>query len=163
MMVDGRHGSGIRTFGERRVSRRRALAGALRVVGGGALAFAATGPLATHGAFAQDQGIGAGGRTGGDAGQTDQSQGGGTVGGGGRTGGNNVGGGNRQVQGNAVAGGGGRTAGLPTVMAMPNTGAGDPARPRDGLPAASLLLGAGAGGAATLAWRMAVADAAADA
>lgn len=136
-------------------SRREILANSLKLISASAIVASSSGWAAP--VAAQDEGIGAGGRQGGDAGSTSslpaaQDEG---IGAGGRQGGD--GGGRRRRRDDAEApdgvGGGGRSTTDPTVMAMPHTGVGI----MDGGAASAagrlspLLLVAGAVGAASMA------------
>ena len=140
--------------GARQRSRREFLASSIKVIGAGA--FVATGAFGPASVAAQDEGLGAGGRTGGDDGDAGaastlpmaQEQG---LGAGGRQGGDDAGGGGRRRQDDADAlggvGAGGRTD-APMVMEMPDTGVGV-----EDNGVAPMLLAAGAVGAAALAIR----------
>jgi hypothetical protein len=157
MMRDGRRDSSREAADAQRSSRREILTSSLKLIGAGAVVVASTRwstPVA-----AQDEGLGDGGRQGGDDGSTSslpmaQNEG---IGAGGRQGGD--GGGRRRRRDDAEApegvGGGGRSATDPTVMAMPNTGVGivDDAAASAAGRVAPLLLVAGAVGAASMAMK----------
>ncbi len=116
---------------ERHSNRREVLASSLKLIAAGAIV--AAGTLAPAHVAAQDEGIGAGGRQGGDGD------------GGGRR---------RRQEGDQAAegvGSGGRSATLPTVNGMPKTGVGVMDSGAGGV--APLLLAAGAVGAATMAMK----------
>jgi hypothetical protein len=133
------------------------LTSSLKLIGAGAMVAVSTrwsAPVA-----AQDDGLGAGGRQGGDSGSasslpTAQDDG---LGAGGRQDGD--GGGRRRRRDDAETpegvGGGGRSTTDPTVMAMPKTGVGmmDEGAASAAASAAPLLLVAGAIGAASLAMK----------
>lgn len=154
MIWDGSRERGTEALVDRRSSRRALFARSIKVVGAAALV--AGGVLGPARVSAQDDGLGAGGRTGGDSGNAEagstlpavQEQGLGT---GGRQGGDDADGGRRRRQDDADAldgvGAGGRTD-APMVMEMPDTGVGIEDR---GI--APVLLAAGAVGAAALAIR----------
>ena len=158
MMRNGSRNSSRETADDQRSSRRAMLTSSLKLIGAGAVVMASARwavPVA-----AQDEGLGAGGRQGGDDGSASslpmaQNEG---IGAGGRQDGDG-GGGRRRNRDNAEApggvGGGGRSATDPTVMAMPNTGVGimeDGAASAAGR-VAPLLLVAGAVGAASMAMK----------
>jgi hypothetical protein len=138
-------------------SRREILTSSLKLIGAGAMVVASA--RWSTPVVAQDDGLGAGGRQGGDDGSTSslptaQDEG---IGAGGRQGGDGGGGGRRRNRDNAETpegvGGGGRSTTDPTVTAMPKTGIGimeDGAASAAGS-LAPLLLVAGAAGAASLA------------
>jgi hypothetical protein len=140
-------------------SRRQILTRSLTLIGAGAMVVTSARwsvPVA-----AQDDGLGAGGRQGGDDGATSslpaaQDEG---IGAGGRQGGDDGGGGRRRNRDNAETpegvGGGGRSTTDPTVMAMPKTGVGimDDAAASAAGRVAPLLLAAGAVGAASVAMK----------
>ena len=157
MRHDGRRDSSMEAADEQRSSRREILTSSLKLIGAGAMVVASarwSAPVA-----AQDEGLGAGGRQGGDDGSASslpmaQNEG---VGAGGRQGGD--GGGGRRRRDDAEApdgvGAGGRSTTDPMVMAMPKTGVGimdDGAASAAGR-VAPLLLVAGAVGAASLAMK----------
>lgn len=156
MMRGERRNSRRDAADDQQSSRREILSSSFKLIGAGAMVVASTrwsAPVA-----AQDEGLGAGGRQGGDDSSTSslpaaQDEG---VGAGGRQGGDG-GGGRRRNRDNAEApdgvGGGGRSTTDPTVMAMPKTGTGfmeDGAASAAGR-IAPLLLVAGAVGAASMA------------
>lgn len=159
MIHDGCRDSGREAAGDQRSSRREILTSSLKLIGAGAMVVASarwSTPVA-----AQDEGLGAGGRQGGDSGTTSslptaQDEG---IGAGGRQGGDGSGGGRRRNRDNAETpagvGGGGRSTTEPTVMAMPKTGVGsmDDAAASAGGRVAPLLLVAGAVGAASIAMK----------
>ena len=159
MMRDGCSDSSREAADEQRSSRREILTSSLKLIGVGALVVASarwSTPVA-----AQDEGLGAGGRQGGDDGSasslpTAQDEG---LGAGGRQGGDDGGGGrrrNRDIKETPEGvGGGGRSTTEPTVNGMPKTGIGimdDGAASAAGR-VAPLLLVAGAVGAASLAMK----------
>lgn len=156
MMQNGPQNSNTTAPDEQRSSRRAILSRSLTLVGAGALVVASArwaSPVS-----AQDEGLGAGGRQGGDDGSAAslppaQAEG---LGAGGRQGGDD-GGGGRKRRDNAETsdgvGAGGRSTAEPTVMAMPKTGVGatDDAAGTVVEQVAPLLLVAGAMGAASMA------------
>ena len=159
MRHDERRDSRTEAADEQRRSRRAILTSSFRLIGAGALVVASarwSTPVA-----AQDQGLGAGGRQGGDDGSASalpaaQDEG---LGAGGRQGGDDGGGRRRRNRDNAEApdgvGGGGRSTTDPTVNGMPRTGIGvmdDGAASAVGR-VAPLLFVAGAVGAASLAMK----------
>jgi hypothetical protein len=158
MMRNGRRNSSREAADDQQSSRREILTSSLKLIGAGAMVVASTrwsAPVA-----AQDEGLGASGRQGGDDGSTNslptaQDEG---IGAGGRQGGDGSGG-RRRNRDNAETpegvGGGGRSTTDPTVLAMPKTGAGfmeDGAASAAGS-LAPLLLVAGAAGAASMAMK----------
>ena len=140
-------------------SRREILARSLTLIGAGAMVVTSarwSAPVA-----AQDEGLGAAGRQGGDDGATSslpaaQDEG---IGAGGRQGGDDGGGRRRRNRDNAETpegvGGGGRSTTEPMVNGMPHTGVGmmDDAAASAAGRAAPLLLVAGAVGAASMAMK----------
>lgn len=144
---------------EGRSSRREIMASSLKLIGAGAVVVASARLSPPVGA--QDEGLGAGGRQGGDGAATSSlptAQDGG-IGAGGRQGGDDGGGRRRRNRDNVETpsgvGGGGRSATDPAVMAMPHTGIGitDDAAASAARSAAPLLLVAGAVGAASMAMK----------
>ena len=159
MMRNGRRNSSREAADDQQSSRREVLTRSLTLIGASAMVVASTRwsmPVA-----AQDEGLAAGGRQGGDDGATSslpaaQDEG---VGAGGRQGGDNGGGGRRRNRENAETpegvGGGGRSTADPTVNGMPKTGVGimdDGAASAAGR-VAPLLLVAGAVGAVSMAMK----------
>ncbi len=157
MMCEGRRDSSMEAADEQRSSRREMLTNACKLIGASAVVVGSarwSAPVA-----AQDDGLGAGGRQGGDDGSAGplpmaQNEG---IGAGGRQGGDD-GGGRRRLnrdddEAPSGVGASGRSTTDPTVMAMPKTGTGimDDGAASVAEHVAPLLLVAGAVGAASMA------------
>jgi len=158
MMCDGRRNSHVEAADEQRSSRREMLTTACKLIGASAVVVGST--RWSVPAAAQDEGLGAGGRQGGDDGSAGslplaQNEG---IGAGGRQGGDDGSGGRRRrnrddAEAPSGVGASGRSTTEPTVMAMPKTGTGimDDGAASAAERVAPLLLVAGAVGVASMA------------